>query len=418
MTAPAANRKALAIIFVTIMANMIGFGVIMPVMPKLIMDVTGEGLAEAARWGGILSLSYALMQFIMMPVMGALSDALGRRPIILGSLAVFSFDMLLMAIAPTIGLLVAARLISGAFAATFSTANAYIADISPPEKRAANFGLVGAAFGLGFIIGPGIGGYVGDHFGPRAPFFLVAALGLVTLAFGYFLLPETLTKENRRAFDWRRANPIGSALHLRRYPAILPIAAAILFYQLGHFAFPSVWAYYAEARFGWTPTDIGHSLMLVGLSAAVVQGGLSRKAIPFFGERKAAMIGLAIAVIAYAGYGLADKGWMVYALIPFGALGGFTLPALQGIMSRTIPPDAQGELQGAIGAINGVAMMAGPLLMTQIFAYFAEDDAPVLLPGAPFLMAGVMAAISLTLLSSAFARIIRPRDAKSTTGVA
>lgn len=416
MPAKAPGANAFVFIFITVLINMIGFGVIIPVMPKLLMEVTGEDVAHAAKWGGILSVVYAVMQFFMMPVMGAVSDRFGRRPVILLSLFAYSVDFLLMALAPTIGLLLLARLVAGGFAATFSTANAYIADISPPEKRAANFGLLGAAFGLGFIIGPGIGGLLGHHVGTRAPFFFVAALGLVNLLYGYFFLPETHARENRRAFDWRRANAIGNFRQFSRYPVILPIAGAIFLYMLGHWAFPSVWSYYAAERFHWTPDQIGYSLMAVGLAAAVVQGGLTRFVIPRIGEHAAALTGLTIAVFVYLGYALASEGWMIYVLIPLGALGGFTQPALQGIMSKTIPANAQGELQGAMGALQGLTMIIGPFVMTQVFAAFSDPEDPVTLggatllpggvlpyfPGAPFLLATVLALCAASILGSAF----------------
>lgn len=423
MTAKAPGGKAIFFIFVTVLINMIGFGVIMPVMPQLIMDVTGEDLAHAAQWGGVLSLTYAAMQFFMMPVMGGLSDRFGRRPVILGSLMAYSTDFLLMALAPTIGYLLLARILAGAFAATFATANAYIADISAPEKRAANFGLVGAAFGLGFIIGPAVGGLIGDHFGPRAPFYAVAGLGLINLVYGWFFLPETLAPENRRRFDWKRANAFGNFIQFRQYPALLPIAACIFLYQLGHWAMPSVWAYYTEERFGWSPADIGYSLMAVGLAAAIVQGGLTRIIIPRIGESAAAIAGLTIAAIFYTVYGLATKGWMVYAIIPIGSLAGMTLPALQGIMSRTLPANVQGELQGAIGSIAGLSMIIGPYMMTQIFAAFIKPGtpfaigqavllpkgAPFYFPGAPFVLAGCLAASGLIPLLIALRKTRRPR---------
>lgn len=423
MSKRAPGPNAIVFIFITVMINMIGFGIIMPVMPQLIMDVSGEDLSHAAKWGGILSFSYAIMQFFMMPVMGGLSDRFGRRPVILGSLAAYSTDFLLMAIAPTIGFLLIARVLAGAFSATFSTANAFIADISPPEKRAANFGLMGAAFGLGFIIGPGIGGILGDEIGPRAPFFAVATLGLINLVYGYFFLPETLNPAHRRRFEWKRANAFGNFLQFRHYPVLLPIALTIFLYQLAHWTFPSVWAYYAEERFRWSPADIGYSLMAVGLAAAIVQGGLTRVIIPMIGERSAAFAGLVIAIFCYLGYGLATEGWMVYALIPIGALGGFTLPALQGIMSRTLPPNAQGELQGAIASIAGLSMIIGPYMMTQIFAAFIKpgvpytigdvavlpDGAPFYFPGAPFLLAALLTALALIPLGNAVGHIVRSR---------
>ncbi len=405
------GRNALFFIFMTVLINMIGFGVIMPVMPQLVMDVTGGALAEAARWGGILSLSFAVMQFIMMPVMGSLSDRYGRRPVILGSLAAYALDFLLMALAPSLAVLFVARILAGAFAATFSTANAYIADISPPEKRAANFGLMGAAFGLGFIIGPALGGLLGDEFGHRAPFFAVAGLGMINFIYGWFFLPETLAAGNRRKFDWSRSNALGSFRHFRQYPVILPIAGAMLLYQLGHWTFPAVWAYFAGERFGWSARQIGFSLMAVGLAAAVVQGGLSRIILPKFGERRAAFFGAGVAIFAYFGYGVVQQGWMVYPLIAFGALAGLTAPALQGIMSRTVPADAQGQLQGAIGSINGVAMIFGPVLMTQTFAKFSEEGGAIYFPGAPFVLASGLTALALIPLFAAIGRIKRPRAA-------
>ncbi len=411
MTARAPGRNALLFIFITVMTNMIGFGILMPVMPQLIMDVTGEGLAAAAQWGGMLALSFAVMQFVMMPVMGSLSDRYGRRPVLLGSLAAFSLDSLLLAMAPDLKVLFIARILAGMFSATYSTANAFIADITPPEKRAANFGLMGAAFGLGFIIGPALGGLIGDEFGTRAPFYAVAALAFVNLIYGWFFLPETNPAENRRAFTFARANAFGSFQNFRRYPVILPIAFAIFLFNIGHWAFPSVWAYFAEERFDWSPRQIGFSLMAVGLAAAIVQGGLTRIVIPAIGERRAAFLGLFIAILAYAGYGVATEGWMIYAIIPFGALAGFTAPALQGIMSRTVPANAQGELQGAMGSITGVSMIIGPLMMTQIFAYFSAAGAPVYLPGAPFLVAAGLTVLALFPLFSAIGRIQRPRAA-------
>jgi len=398
----------------------------MPVMPDLIRDVTGRELAFAARWGGVLSMVYAVMQFLVAPIMGALSDRYGRRPVIMISLAAYSLDFLLLALAPNLAVLLLARILAGAFAATFTTANAYIADISPPEKRAANFGLMGAAFGLGFILGPLIGGFVGDAAGPRAPFLVVAAMGAMNLVYGSIFLPETLKEEHRRAFDWRRANALGSLVEFAKYPALVAIALTIFFYQVGHWTFPSVWAYFAQERFAWTARDIAYSLALVGLCAAFVQGGLTRIVIPRIGERGAAIFGLSVSAVVYPSFGLVTQAWMVYALIPFNALAGFTLPALQGIMSRTLPPNAQGELQGAIAAIAGLSMIIGPFAMTQLFAAFADPGAPVkigpvtvseagapfYLPGAPFIAAGALAALALATLTIAL-RNTRRREAEA-----
>ena len=423
-TASTPGKYAFLFIFITVTLNMIGFGVIIPVMPQLIMDVTGQDLARAAQWGGYLSLVYALMQFVMMPVIGALSDRFGRRPVLLISMAAYAFDFLIMAIAPMIGVILVARILAGAFAATFSTANAYIADISPPEKRAANFGLMGAAFGLGFIIGPGIGGVLGEEFGPRAPFYFVAALGAVNFIFGAFVLPETLAEENRRPFEWKRANAFGNFRQFAKYPIMLPIAGVLFLSQLAHWTYPSVWSYYAEEKFAWTPDLIGVSLMVVGLTAAIVQGGLTRVVVPRLGERVTASFAMCVTAIAYVGFALATSGFTVYALIAFSALGGLAQPALQGIMSRTMPADAQGELQGAIGAITSVSMILGPPLMTQIFAAFSSPDtpyaigrlvllpdgAPFYFPGAPFIFSAFLEVCALVMIFIAFRRIARPRD--------
>ncbi len=419
------GKSAFLFIFITVTLNMIGFGVVMPVMPQLIMDVTGEGLSNAAQWGGYLALVYAIMQFIMMPIAGALSDRFGRRPVMLVSLAAYAVDFLLMAIAPAIGVIVIARLLAGAFAATYSTANAYVADITPPAERAARFGLLGAAFGLGFIIGPGIGGLVGEHFGPRAPFYLVAILAGLNFLFGLFVLPETLAKEKRRPFQWRRANAFGSFRQFAKYPIMLPISVVVFISGIAHWTYPSVWAYFAEAQFGWTPDLIGASLMFVGLCHALVQGGLIRIVIPRLGERATAVAGMCIAAAAYAGLALADRGWMVYALIAVSSLAGLATPALQGIMSRTMPDNAQGELQGAIGAISSLSMILGPPLMTQIFAAFSSpgvpfdiggltilpDGAPFYFPGAPFAFAVILEVVAVLVLFFAFRRIVRPREA-------
>ena len=416
------GRFALIFIFITVMLNMIGLGVIMPVMPQLIMHVTGEDLSHAAQWGGYLTLAYAFMQFLMMPVLGGLSDRYGRRPILLVSMAAYAFDFFVMAIAPHIAIILAARLVAGAFAATFSTANAYIADITPPEKRAANFGLIGAAFGLGFIIGPGLGGVIGEHFGPRAPFYFVSIIGAINFLYGYLVLPETLSPDHRRPFDWKRANAFGNFKQFTHYPVILPIASVMFISQVAHWTYASVWAYYAEEKFHWTPALIGMSLMFVGFMAALVQGGLTRVVIPKIGERASAIIGMTITMTAYLGFAFASRGWMVYAIIAISALGGLAQPSLQGIMSRTIPANAQGELQGAIAAVMSISMVIGPMLMTQIFSAFSAPHkpyaigdlvifphgAPFYFPGAPFVFSSLLEMCAIVLLFFAFGLIQRP----------
>ncbi len=406
---------------------MIGLGVIMPIMPNLIMEVTGQDLSHAAQWGGTLTLAYALMQFLMMPVIGGLSDRFGRRPVLLISMGAYSFDFLMMAVAPTIGVILVARILAGAFAATFSTANAYIADITPPEKRAANFGMLGAAFGLGFIIGPAIGGFLGEHIGTRAPFYFVAMLGTANLVLGFFVLPETLTKENRRPFEWRRANAFGSFKQLGKYPIMLPIAGVLFLSQLAHWAYPSVWSYYAIEKFSWSAGAVAASLSFVGLSAALVQGGLTRIVIPKIGERAAAIFAMTVTTISYVAFSLITTGWMAYAFIAFSALGGLAQPALQGIMSRTVPANAQGELQGAIAAVMSLSMVISPWMMTQIFAAFIDPGKPIAVfnvtlfptgapfyfPGAPFIFSAIIEVFALFMLFFAFRKIVRPRETKT-----
>lgn len=418
------GRSAFLFIFITVLLNMIGYGVIMPVMPQLIMEVTGEDLSRAAQWGGYLAVVYALMQFIMMPIIGGLSDRFGRRPILLASLGAYSIDFLIMALAPVIGVILVARSLAGAFAATFSTANAYIADISPPEKRAANFGMMGAAFGLGFIIGPAIGGFLGDHYGPRAPFFFVAATGAMNFLFGLLVLPETLKPENKRKFEWKRANAFGNFKQFANYPIMLPIAGVLFLSQIAHWTYPAVWAYYAEQKFQWTPGMIGASLMFVGLMAAIVQGGVTRVVIPKIGERAAALFAMSITAAAYCAFAFATHGWMIYAIIAVSSLGGLAQPALQGIMSRTMPADAQGELQGAIAAIMSISMVIGPFVMTQLFSAFSApgtpfelfnitllpEGAPFYFPGAPFIFATILEFFAIGMLFLAFGRIQRPRE--------
>lgn len=429
MTQPA-PRSAIIFIFVTVLLNMIGLGVIMPVMPTLLTEVTGQDLAYAAKWGGYLTFVYALMQFIMMPIIGGLSDRFGRRPILLISMLAYSIDFFVMAIAPTVAMIAFARLLAGAFAATFSTANAYIADISPPEKRAANFGLMGAAFGLGFIIGPVIGGFLGEHYGARAPFYFVAMLGMINFVFGFFALPETLKPENRRPFEWRRANAFGNFKQFAKYPIMLPIAGVLFLAQLAHWAYPSVWSYYAEEKFSWSPSEIALSLAFVGLTAAIVQGGLTRIIIPKIGERAAATFAMVTTMLAYCCFAVADKGWMIYVIILFSALGGLAQPALQGIMSRTIPDNAQGELQGAVAAVMSISMVISPWLMTQIFAAFSkpgepvtvfgatllEQGAPFYFPGAPFVFSAVVELMAIGMLFFAFRQIQKPRQEEPVAG--
>ncbi len=389
------SKRSLLFIFITILVDVIGLGVIIPVVPSLIEELTGEGLSQASQYGGWLLFSFAAMQFIFSPIMGGLSDRYGRRPVLLLSLLGLGIDYVFHAIAPTLFWLFVGRLVAGIFGASFTTATAYIADISTPEKRSQNFGLIGAAFGLGFIIGPVIGGIAGAEFGPRAPFLVAAALSLLNVIYGYFVLPESLEKSERRAFDWKRANPIGSLMHLRKYPVVSGLVISlVLIYISGH-AVQSNWAYYTMFKFDWDEAMVGYSLGVVGLLVALVQGGLIRVAIPKLGQANSVYIGIALHAVGLFCFGAAGVSWMMFVfLIPY-CLGGISGPALQGIISSQVPSNQQGELQGALASLVSLTSIIGPLMMNSIFAYFSSDQAPFYLPGASFYLASLLMIISL-----------------------
>lgn len=390
----AKKNSALTFIFFTMLIDVTGLGIIIPVMPTLIQQLIGGTLSEAAMYGGWLTFSYAIMQFLFSPVLGGLSDKYGRRPVLLISLFGFGIDYLFLGFAPTIAWLFIGRLISGLCGASMTTAGAYIADVSPPEKRAQNFGLIGVAFGLGFIIGPVIGGILGQY-GARIPFFAAAALALLNWLYGYFILPESLSPENRRPFDWKRANPIGSLNNLKRYPLILSLVASLILIYLSGHATQSTWTFYTMEKFGWNEAWVGYSLGFVGLMIAIVQGGLIRIVIPKLGQKRSVYFGLVLYTIGFLCFAFAVKGWMMFAfIVPF-ALGGIAGPALQGIISSQVPNNEQGELQGALTSLISLTSIFGPLLMTYLFSYFTATDAPVIFPGAPFFMGAVLTLIAL-----------------------
>ena len=388
------SRNALPFIFITMLIDVIGLGIIIPVLPKLIQQMTGENLSVAARYAGWLTFAYASMQFLFSPIIGGLSDRYGRRPVLLISLFGFGIDYLLMGFAPTIVWLFIGRLISGISGASFTTATAYIADISPPEKRAQNFGLIGGAFGLGFIIGPVLGGLLGQY-GARIPFFAAAGLALINATYGYFILPESLSKDHRRPFEWKRANPIGSLKRLSKYPLILSLVVSLIFIYLASHATQSTWTFYTMEKFGWNEKMVGYSLGFVGLMIAIVQGGLIRIVIPKIGKKKSIYFGLTLYVIGFLCFAFATKGWMMFAfVVPF-SLGGICGPALQGVMSEQVPANEQGELQGALTSLISVTSIVGPLMMTNLFSYFTSADAPIQFPGAPFLMGAILTLFSV-----------------------
>lgn len=396
-------RPAVLFILITVMIDAMGIGLIIPVMPDLIQEVQGADLSTAALWGGVLSTTFAVMQFLFGPVIGGLSDRFGRRPVLLVSLTVMALDYLVMAVAGSMALLLLGRVIGGITAATQSTANAYMADISGPEDRAANFGLVGAAFGLGFVLGPLLGGLLGEY-GTRAPFLAAAALAALNAVFGYFVLKETVTDEIRRPFEWRRANPLGSFRQLGRLPGIAPLLLVFFLYQVAFMVYPAIWSYFGKERFGWEPATIGLSLALFGVMMAVVQGGLIRPVLRILGERGTVIYGHLFDTAAFVALAFVASGTVALILTPLAALAAVITPALQGIMSKAVGRDAQGELQGALTSIMALAMIISPMAMTGTFAAFTDADATLYLPGAPFLLSAVLILLGLAVFLKAPSR--------------
>jgi DHA1 family tetracycline resistance protein-like MFS transporter len=359
------------------------------------MALTGETVGGAARISGWMMLMYASIQFVCGPVIGGLSDRFGRRPVLLASLLALGIDYLVMAFAPTLLWLVMARAVAGVAGASFPTAYAYIADVSPPEKRSANFGFIGMAFGVGFIMGPALGGLVAQ-FGDRVPFMLAAALALGNVAYGLFVVPESLKPENRRAFEWRRANPVGALLRLKTaHPRVLMLAAIMLLWTLGYQSLYATWAYFGIERFGWSAGEVGASLAAVGLSGAVAQGLLSRRLIPRYGQRNIVIAGAISAIAAYLIYAFASQGWMMYVGIVAALLQPLVFPSLQGMMSAGVAASEQGELQGAVSSLQSLSSIFGPPLMTGALALFSGPSAPVYFPGAPFLIGAMFSGLAL-----------------------
>lgn len=388
------RNKALGFIFITLLIDCTGIGLIIPVVPTLIQKMIGGDLSLASEYGGWLTFAYAFTQFLFAPVIGGISDMYGRRPVLLLSLIGLGIDYVFLALAPTIAWLFVGRVIAGFFGASFTTASAYIADVSTPEKRAQNFGMIGAAFGLGFIIGPVLGGVV-SKFGDRIPFVVAAFLSLLNALYGYFILPESLKKENRRKFDWKRANPLGSLMHLKRYPAIAGLLGAMaLLYIAGHSA-QSTWTYYTMEKFKWDEAMVGYSLGAVGILIAIVQGGLIRYTIPALGQKKSVYIGFSLYLLGFILFAFATKGWMMFAILVPYCLGGIAPPAIQGIMSTQTPPNEQGELQGVMTGMMSLASIIGPLLMTNLFAHFTKAGSDVYFPGAPFIASAILTVFAI-----------------------
>lgn len=392
------RSPAVIFIFITLLIDVTGFGIIIPVMPRLVLSLLGEGatLSLAATYGGWLISSYAITQFFCAPIVGGLSDRFGRRPVLLGSLFGFAVDYLFLVFAPSIGWLFVGRIVAGAMGASFTTAGAYIADISTPENRAQNFGVVGAAFGLGFIIGPSIGGLLGDY-GDRVPFMVAGGLTLLNWLYGYFILPESLRPENRRKFEWKRANPVGTLVSLWKYPVIANMLIALTFVYVAVHAVQSNWSYYTMEKFGWTAKNIGISLAVIGFAFALVQGVLIRRIIPALGQIRSVYFGLGFYALGFLLYAFSTEGWMMYVFTLVYCMGGIAGPAMQGVMSGIVPPNAQGELQGGFTSLMSLTSIFGPPLMNNLFSFFTRPEGLYYFPGAAMLLGAVLTLVSVAL---------------------
>lgn len=386
----ASSRKAaMGFIFITLLIDITGLGLIIPVFPKLIEQLIHGNLSQASQWGGWLTFAYALMQFLFAPVLGNLSDQYGRRPVLLFSLLGFGIDYLFLAFAPTIGWLFVGRIIAGITGASITTATAYIADISNDENRAKNFGMIGAAFGLGFIIGPVMGGILGEY-GARVPFLVAAGLALLNALYGFIILPESLDKALRRPFNIKRANPVGSLLQLKKYPSLGGLIGSMILVYIAAHAVQSTWTFINIEKFNWSESMIGYSLGMVGLLVVIVQGGLIRYINPAIGNEKSVYMGLGLYAVGLLLFAFASQTWMMFVfLIPY-CMGGIAGPALQSIISGKVPGNEQGELQGALTSLMSATTIIGPLIMTNLFAYFTKTNAPVHFAGAPFLLGSVL----------------------------
>ncbi len=382
-----ARRAALAFIFVTVLIDVLAFGVIIPVLPHLVEEFTGGDLASAARWVGVFGMVFAAVQFVSTPVQGALSDRYGRRPVILLSCLGLGLDFIFMALAGSMAMLFIGRIISGIASASFTTANAYIADVTAPEKRARSFGMIGAAFGLGFVLGPLIGGWLGG-IDLRLPFWFAAGLALLNFLYGWFVLPESLPPERRsQRFDISHANPFGALALLRSYPQVFGLAAVVVLANLAHYVYPSVFVLFADYRFGWGPREVSWVLALVGVMSIVVNAGLVGRTVKALGERRTLLLGLACGVAGFVIYGLADSGWIFLLGLPVSALWALAAPATQALITRQVGPEVQGRIQGALMSLTSMAGIIGPLLFANVFALFVGANAPADLPGAPWFVA-------------------------------
>jgi MFS transporter, DHA1 family, tetracycline resistance protein len=398
------QKNAIFFIFITLVIDVIGFGIIIPVMPKLIKELINGDLSSASKIGGWLLFAYAFTQFVFAPIVGNLSDQFGRRPILLLSLFGFAIDYLFLAFAPTIVWLFLGRIIAGITGASMTTASAYIADISTAENRTKNFGMIGAAFGIGFIVGPAIGGFLGTY-GARVPFYAAAILCFINFLYGYFILPESLQPENRRQFSWKRANPIGAFKSLKKYPNLYGLLFALFLVNIGSHAVHSNWSYFTMYQFKWSEALVGASLGFVGLLVGVVQGGLIRWINPKLGNQKSIVYGLFLYALGMLLFAFATETWMMFVfLIPY-CLGGICGPAIQALISENIPANEQGEIQGTLTSLISLTSIIGPPLMTGIFAFYTKKEAAIQFAGAPFVLGAVLMAISVMVVYLSFKNI-------------
>ena len=399
-------------IFITVLIDILAFGLTIPVLPQLVEEFVGGDTRTAAWWVGIFGTVFAAIQFFSAPIQGALSDRFGRRPVILLSCLGLGLDFILMALAPSLMWLFVARVISAITSASFTTANAYIADVTPVEIRAGAFGMVGVAFGVGFIIGPMLGGWLG-HFDLRYPFWGAAILALLNFCYGLFVLPESLPPERRsKRFEWKQAHPIGAMKLIGQYPQLLGLAAILLLSNLAHYAYPSVFVLYADYRYGWGPMSVGQVLAVVGVCSALVQGLLVRRIVPKFGETNTLILGLFAGTLGFAAYGAAPVGWLFLCAIPVMSLWGLAGPSAQALVTREVGPEVQGRIQGAMASLTSLAGILGPTLYTGAFALFIGDQAPVELPGMPWFIASAL--LGVALMFALRRRRQQPQAAKAT----
>ena len=396
MTPAKPTRSAVTFVFVTVLLDMVGFGLIIPVLPTLIESVGHMDLSGAALIGGWMFFAFSAAQFLFGPVMGNLSDAYGRRPLLLLAVAGLMFDYLFSALAPSLAWLFVGRIIAGVCGSSYVIANAYIADVTAPDDRAKAFGLMGAAFGIGFVVGPAIGGLLGE-FGPRVPFYVAAVISGLNFLFGYFVLPETLPLEKRRPFDWHRANPFGTFKVFRSYTGVVPLSAVLFVFFFASSVYPAIWPFWGMAKFDWSTKTVGLTLAAFGIIAAITQGALSGPLVKRFGEHKVALFGLIFAVVAAVGYGFAPGLLIVLIMLVIHAPEGLVHPMLIALMSKSVPDDAQGELQGGISSVMNVAMLAGTVFFSQAFGYLLDPAATVETAGTVFFIAAVGLAVALAM---------------------